>query len=329
MTQLRVFYQSSGSKMKNIFDANLDNIKKAAEVIKQGGLVAMPTETVYGLGANVFDAKAVASIFEAKGRPAFNPLISHVENIDYLYEYAKTDDRVIALAKKYWPGPITFVLNRKDDNPALDLVCAGLKTITVRMPNHKIALELIKQAGVPIAAPSANASGSISPTTAMHVYESLGNKVDMILDGGQCNVGVESTILDLTGKNMVLLRPGGITKEELEEFTNEEVLVTSKSPDLPKSPGQLLSHYAPNIPLYMNQNNRNQDNQALIGFGNMECDYNLSKTKDLKEAAANLFAYMKAADKSGKFKSIAVASIPLDGLGTAINDRLTRASYKK
>jgi len=315
--------------MKNIFDANLDNIKKAAEVIKQGGLVAMPTETVYGLGANVFDAKAVASIFEAKGRPAFNPLISHVENIDYLYEYAKTDDRVIALAKKYWPGPITFVLNRKDDNPALDLVCAGLKTITVRMPNHKIALELIKQAGVPIAAPSANASGSISPTTAMHVYESLGNKVDMILDGGQCNVGVESTILDLTGKNMVLLRPGGITKEELEEFTNEEVLVTSKSPDLPKSPGQLLSHYAPNIPLYMNQNNRNQDNQALIGFGNMECDYNLSKTKDLKEAAANLFAYMKAADKSGKFKSIAVASIPLDGLGTAINDRLTRASYKK
>lgn len=315
--------------MKNIFDANLENIKKAAEIIKNGGLVAMPTETVYGLGADVFNPKAVASIFEVKGRPSFNPLISHIDNIDYLKEYAQTDERVMALAKKYWPGPITFVLNRKDDNPALDLVCAGLKTITVRMPNHPIALELIKQSGTPIAAPSANASGTISPTTAMHVYESLGNKVDMILDGGACKVGVKSTIIDLTGKDMVLLRPGGITKEELEEFTNEKVLISTHSPDLPKSPGQMLSHYAPAIPLYMNKNERFEDNQALIGFGEMECDYNLSKTKDLREAAANLFAYMKAADKSGKFKSIAVVSIPNDGLGVAINDRLTRASYKK
>jgi L-threonylcarbamoyladenylate synthase len=314
--------------MKNIFDANQENIKKAAEIIKKGGLVAMPTETVYGLGADVFNPKAVASIFEAKGRPSFNPLISHIDDVDYLKEYALTDERVLSLAKKYWPGPITFVLNRKDDNPALDLVCAGLKTITVRMPNHPIALELIKQAGTPIAAPSANASGTISPTTAQHVYDSLGFKVDMILDGGPCKVGVESTILDLTGKDMVLLRPGGITKEELEEFTNEKILVTIGSPDMPKSPGQLLSHYAPEIPLYMNKSTRFEDNQALIGFGDMECDYNLSLSKDLREAAANLFAFMKAADKSGKFTSIAVAPIPNEGLGMAINDRLTRASYK-
>ena len=167
--------------MTNIFENTSTNIKKAANIIANGVLVAFPTETVYGLGANVYDSKAVANIFAAKGRPSFNPLISHIADINFLQEYAKIDERVIALANKFWPGPLTFVLNRKDENPAIDLACAGLRTITVRMPNHPIALELIKQSGVPIVAPSANRSTTISTTTAQHVLESMGNKVELIL----------------------------------------------------------------------------------------------------------------------------------------------------
>ena len=203
--------------MGGIFEADADNISKAAELIKSGKLVAFPTETVYGLGASVYDAKAVAGIFAAKGRPAFNPLISHIAEPDELAGYAAADQRALFLARKFWPGPLTFVLPRKDENPALDLVCAGLKTITVRCPRHPAALELIRKSGVPIAAPSANRSQTISPTTAQAVYESLGDRVDMILDGGSCTVGVESTILDLTTRQAVLLRAGGITREELEE----------------------------------------------------------------------------------------------------------------
>ena len=315
--------------MTNIYPINPQNISKAAEVIKTGGLVAFPTETVYGLGANVYDAKAVASIFAAKGRPAFNPLISHIADIDFLKTYAEVDARVLSLAQHFWPGPLTFVLKRIDNNPALDLACAGLKTITVRMPCHPVALDLIRQSGVPIVAPSANKSQTISPTTAQHVFESLSDKVDMILDGGRCAVGVESTIIDLTSNEVVLLRAGGVALEDLEAFLGEKILISHGNPDLPSSPGQLLRHYAPDHSLRINALSRQED-EFFIGFGDVpDCDLNLSKSGDLIEAAGNLFLYMRMADADTAHSKIAISPIPETGLGLAINDRIRRASYSK
>ena len=314
---------------ENIFKDTPENIKKAAELIQKGGLVAFPTETVYGLGASVYNAKAVAAIFEAKGRPTFNPLISHIAEVDFLKEYAITDERALALAQKFWPGPLTFVLKRKENNPALDLVCAGLNTITVRMPNHPTALKLIKESGVPIAAPSANRSQTISPTTAKHVAESLGEKVGIILDGGACQVGVESTILDLTHAQTVLLRAGGIALETLEDFLNEKIEISDGNPNKPSSPGQLLRHYAPNHPLRINVLTPEPD-EFYIGFGKCEgAHLNLSETADLAEAAANLFAFLRKADEQTEFEKIAMAPIPKTGLGLAMNDRIKRASYQK
>ena len=315
--------------MTNIYAYSETSLLQAADIIKNGGLVAFPTETVYGLGANVFNAKAVANIFAAKGRPTFNPLISHIAELDTLFELAETDERVIALAKKFWPGPLTFVLNRKNMSSSLDLACAGLKTMTVRMPNHPIALALIKASDVPIAAPSANRSQSISPTTARHVEESLGSKVDMILDGGSCKVGVESTIIDLTTPQVVMLRAGGLAKEDIEAFLQEKVLISHGNPELPSSPGQLLKHYAPKLPFRINvlPSNR-QETEFYIGFGEMDGNLNLSPDGDLTEAASNLFAYMHLAESQTDYSYIAMAPIPETGLGLAINDRIRRASYK-
>ena len=315
--------------MSGIFEANEENIIRAAALIKSGKLVAFPTETVYGLGANVYDAHAVAGIFAAKGRPTFNPLISHIADPEELAGYAEVDSRALFLAQKFWPGPLTFVLRRKDENPALDLVCAGLKTITVRCPSHPVARALIRQSGVPIAAPSANRSQTISPTTADAVYDSLGDKVDMILDGGACAVGVESTILDLTTPQAVLLRAGGVTKEELEQALNETVQISDGNPNRPTSPGQLLKHYAPAKTLRINATSR-EPGELFIGFGaGYEwADLNLSPTGDLREAAANLFAYMRQADKDTRFSRMAMAPIPQRGMGLAINDRIRRASKR-
>ena len=314
--------------MNNIYTPTQENIKKAAELIKQGGLVSFPTETVYGLGANVYNAQAVASIFEAKGRPHFDPLISHIAEIDFLKEYAATDERVIALAKHFWPGPLTFILRRTDNNPAIDLACSGLNKIAVRMPDNPIALDLIQKSGVPIVAPSANKFKAVSPTTAQHVQESLGDKVDMILDGGPCRVGVESTIIDVTSPQIVLLRAGGTALEDLETFLGEKILISDGDPNKPSAPGQLLKHYAPKNSLRINANEK-QENEFLIGFGNVDnADLNLSPNGDLKEAAANLFAYMRLADEKCGNKSLAMSPIPQTGLGLAINDRIKRASYK-
>ncbi len=312
-----------------IYAVTADTVQQAARLIQGGGLVAMPTETVYGLGANAYNAAAVARIFEAKGRPTFNPLISHIADMDFLPTYAETDERVLALAKRFWPGPLTFVLKRKDFSPSLDLACAGLPTVTVRMPNHSVALALIKESGVPIVAPSANRSQSISPTTAEHVFESLGNRVDMILDGGSCAVGVESTIIDMTGPHVVMLRPGGIAKEDLESFLNEPVLVSHGTPDLPSSPGQLLKHYAPTHQLRINVIEPESD-EFFIGFGTVgqKAPLNLSVSGDLCEAAANLFDYLHRADAQNDYPKIALAPIPEKGLGLAINDRIRRASYR-
>lgn len=314
--------------MNNIYQSTPENIKKAAETIKSGGLVAMPTETVYGLGANVYDARAVASIFEAKQRPFFDPLISHIAETDILQTYAQTDDRIMALAKKFWPGPLTMVLKRKDNNAAIDLACSGLPNIAVRMPAHPVALELIRQSEVPIVAPSANKFKSISPTTAEHVFESLGEKVNMILDGGACKVGVESTIIDVTGKQVIILRAGGTSKEDLSRFLNEEILLSDGTPDKPSAPGQLLKHYAPGRPLRINAVTR-QPGEFFIGFGNVkDADLNLSPKGDLCEAAGNLFAFLRLADKQNGYQSLAISPIPENGLGLAINDRIKRASYK-
>jgi len=316
--------------MSNILEFNEQNLAIAADTIKNGGLVAFPTETVYGLGADSFNAQAVAQIFAAKGRPTFNPLISHIAEIAMLSELAVPDSRALALAKKFWPGPLTFILPRKGANSALDLVCAGLPNISVRMPNHQIALALIRTSGTPIAAPSANRSQTISPTKAQHVADSLGTNVDIILDGGACKVGVESTIVDLTTRDTVILRAGGLAKETLEDFLGEKILLSHGNPELPTSPGQMLKHYAPKLSTRINvtpQERRN--NEFYIGFGDMDCDLNLSPKGDTTEAAANLFAYMHLAEAQTTYPKIAIAPVPDEGLGLAINDRIRRASYSE
>ncbi len=317
--------------MTNIYQPTAANITQAAETIKRGGLVAFPTDTVYGLGANVYLPEAVAGIFAAKERPLFDPLISHIAEIDFLPEYAQTDQRVMDLARHFWPGPLTFVLKRKDNDHRLDLVCSGLPNIAVRMPNHPLALGLIKQAGVPIAAPSANRFKTVSPTTAQHVRDSLGDKVDMILDGGACRIGVETTILDLTGKDMFILRAGGLAKEELEAYTGEKVYLSHGDPNKPSAPGQLLKHYAPSLPLRINVAPQDvRPDEFFIGFGDVaNADLNLSAKGDLLEAASKLFAYMRLAETHTEYRGIAMSPIPESGLGLAINDRIRRASYQE
>ncbi len=310
-----------------IFPATNDFITQAATLIQSGEVVAFPTETVYGLGADAYNAQAVAKIFAAKNRPSFNPLISHIAEVDFLTDYAETDTRVYALAKQFWPGALTMVLPRKQKVQSLDLACAGLPTVSVRMPNHPVALELIRKSNTPIVAPSANRSQSISPTTAQHVLDSLGNNVSMILDGGPSLVGVESTIIDLTGKSVVLLRAGGIPMEEIADFLNEPVLISGGNPNLPSSPGQMLKHYAPKYETRINVTTPAPD-EFMIGFGNINGHLNLSPSGNLQEATANLFSFMHLAEEQTQFTKIAIAPIPMEGLGRAINDRIKRASYK-
>ena len=315
--------------MNNIYPISAENLDLAAEQIKNGGLVAFPTETVYGLGANVYLSDAVAKIFAAKQRPKFDPLISHIADINFLPEYAETNNRILELARHFWPGPLTIIMRRKDNNPSIDLACSGLKNIAVRMPAHPVALELIRKSGVPIVAPSANRFKSISPTTAYHVKESLGDNVNIILDGGQCSVGVESTIIDMTGKQAVILRAGGTTLEEIEEFLNEKVLVSHGNSDQPTAPGQLLKHYAPSKSLRINATTR-QKGEFYIGYGAVsDSDLNLSPQGNLEEAASHLFAYLRFADRQKNYSGICMSPIPETGLGLAINDRIRRAAYKE
>lgn len=319
-----------------VSDSALD---KAAEILKSGGLVAIPTETVYGLAANACDGKAVARIFEVKGRPQFNPLISHFPSLEAMQDYVELDEPARTLAQHFWPGPLTLVLPRKENTPVSDLVCAGLPTMAVRVPAHGAAQDLLKRLDFPLAAPSANSSGRLSPTTPAHVAEDIGDKVDLILAAGPCGVGLESTVVDLSGDVPALLRPGAVTVEELSEVLELEITLETSS-DKPKSPGMLLKHYAPQTPLRLNAVDL-EPGEALLAFGSEkfmgikgggaaknlpdELRRNLSENKDLHEAAANLFAMLKELDKSGA-KSIAVMQIPENGLGAAINDRLKRAA---
>ncbi|MGE5506320.1 MAG: L-threonylcarbamoyladenylate synthase [Actinomycetota bacterium] len=303
-----------------------DSIAEAGRLLAAGRLVAFPTETVYGLGGDATNDRAVAAIFEAKGRPSFNPLIVHVDQAGHVDGLVVADDRARALMARFWPGPLTLVLPRAKDSPISLLAGAGLDTLAVRMPDHAVARALIRAAGRPLAAPSANRSGAVSPTTAAHVAACLGGRVAMILDGGPCRVGVESTVLDLSDARPVLLRPGGVAVEAIEAALGTEVVRPHADPTAPRSPGQLESHYAPGLPVRLGACCP-RAGEALLAFGPAPADAtaNLSPTGDLEEAAANLFAMLRALDRPG-FTGIAVMPIPDHGLGLAINDRLRRAA---
>jgi L-threonylcarbamoyladenylate synthase len=314
--------------MANVVPATEAAIEEAAALLRGGRLVAFPTETVYGLGADATDERAVAAIFAAKGRPRFNPLIIHVPGLGGAEAIAEFDDRAHEAARQFWPGPLTLVLRRRADSGIALLACAGLDTVAVRVPAHPVALALLRATGRPLAAPSANRSGKISPTEAAHVAEELGDRVALILDGGACAVGVESAVLDLSGATPVLLRPGGVTLEALVERLGD-IAVPGADPALPRAPGQLSSHYAPRLPLRLDAIGA-QPGEALLAFGPTPPDgfgemLNLSPHGDLTEAAGNLFAMLRRLDQPQRI-GIAVMPIPERGLGRAINDRLRRAA---
>lgn len=312
-----------------VLPPNAAALHKAGAMIREGALVAFPTETVYGLGADATSEHAVAAIFAAKGRPQFNPLIVHVAAAAEAHALVDVDDRAKLLMERFWPGPLTLVLPRRKRSGLSLLVSAGLDTVAVRAPNHPAALALIKAAQRPIAAPSANRSGSVSPTTPQHVVESLGHRVHIVIAAGRCAVGVESTVLDLSGPVPALLRPGAVLRESIESLIGP-IVMGGGSPDAPKSPGQLLSHYAPAAGVRLGAFNANGD-EAFLTFGPDDFArggaerLNLSPSGDLAEAAANLFAYLRKLDRPG-IRAIAVMPIPEEGLGVAINDRLKRAA---
>ncbi len=311
-------------------------MRKAAGIIKSGGIVAFPTETVYGLGADAFNPIAVARIFEAKGRPLFDPLIVHIADLSQMRRLTTgMDRRAGRLAGRFWPGPLTLVLPKHELVP--DIVTAGLDTVAIRMPDHLIARDLIMGSGTPIAAPSANRFGYISPTKATHVLDQLGDRVDMIIDGGGCAVGVESTIIKLDGDRSVILRPGGVPIEEIEAVIGpvERGSLAAKGPE---APGQLPSHYSPSIPVYLVESVREIDfsrsDAGYLLYTKPECDVPEGRTEilsaggDLKEAAANLFSALHRLDRMN-VRVIMAEAVPEHGLGLAIMDRLRRAAWKE
>ncbi len=309
----------------------------AARCLEGGGLVAFPTETVYGLGADATNARAVARLYEAKGRPSFNPLIAHVSDLAAARRIADFDDRSLRLAEAFWPGPLTLVLTKAGGCPVSDLATAGLETIAVRVPAHPVAQEILRAFGKPIVAPSANISGHVSPTTAEHVFGDLQGRIDIIVDGGPVSVGVESTIVGCFGTPM-LLRPGGLPREDIERVLGEKLARLPEDAGAneahPLAPGMLASHYAPHTPVRLNARDLHAG-EALLAFGARALPgadkarvMNLSEAGDLVEAAANLFCYLRALDAGGS-GAIAVMPIPDDGLGEAINDRLRRAAVPR
>jgi L-threonylcarbamoyladenylate synthase len=299
--------------------ADGEGIARAARILREGGLVAFPTETVYGLGADATNGRAVAGIFAAKGRPRFNPLIVHVRDVGEAERHAAFSDTARRLATRFWPGALTLVLPRATASLS-ELVSAGLSTVALRVPSHPVARRLLQEAGLPIAAPSANPSGRVSATLASHVEEALQEKVDIILDGGPTALGLESTVIGFDKDRPVLLRPGAIAREDIEAVVGP----LQKAGAAIQSPGQLESHYAPAARLRLNILTPERD-EALLGFGpSPTATLNLSTSGDLKEAAANLFAMLRKLDKNAD--RIAVMPIPETGLGEAINDRLRRAA---
>lgn len=311
-------------------------IEAAAGVLREGGLVAFPTETVYGLGASAANAEAVARLYAAKGRPSFNPLIVHVADLPAARSLAVFNTQAEALARAFWPGPLTLVLPRRDDCPVSDLATAGLDSIALRVPDHPVARDLLAAFGEAVVAPSANRSGHVSPTHAAHVLADLDGRIDLIVDGGPTQVGVESTIVACIGQPS-LLRPGGIARAAIENILGQPLAAAETAPsdaadDVPLAPGMLASHYAPKAVLRLDASEL-RDGEALLAFGpdlpagadKARKTLNLSARGDLVEAAAHLFSHLRALDASGADK-IAVMPVPHDGLGEAINDRLLRAA---
>ena len=297
-------------------------LDRAAALLREGALVAFPTETVYGLGANATDDRAVARIYEAKGRPAFNPLIVHVPDLDSARALARIEGDALGLAQAFWPGPLTLVVPLRDERLS-PLLRAGLPTVALRVPAQPLARELLRRTGRPVAAPSANPSGRISPTRAAHVLAELGGRIEAVLDGGPCGVGIESTIVGFDPVP-TLLRPGGLPAEIIEAALGRPLAPAPAPGDRPNAPGQLASHYAPRARLRLDATTA-QGEELLLGFGPVAGDLTLSKSGDLVEAAANLFHMLRALDATGT-PGIAVAPIPDHGLGRAIRDRLTRAA---
>ncbi len=313
---------------------------------REGGLVVIPTETVYGLAADATNGEAVARIYALKSRPQFNPLIVHVANVEIAKRYVEWNGLAEKLAAAFWPGPLTLVLRRKDSGSGIqdsvsELVSAGGDTLAVRIPSHPITRQLLAAFDGPIAAPSANRSGRVSPTTAQHVRDEFGDNAPLIIDGGPCDVGLESTVLDLSGAVPVLLRAGAVTRAMVEEVArvesrkSSEAMLGTRHPapgtSTLKSPGQLAAHYAPSIPVRLNAVEVAAD-EALLAFGptpliGAAMMLNLSARGDLIEAAANLFAHLRVLDKP-THRAIAVMPIPTEGIGEAINDRLQRASIR-
>lgn len=311
-----------------ILSPDAEGLSSAATLLQQGKLVAIPTETVYGLGGNATSDDAVAAIFEAKGRPAFNPLIIHFADKQSAWLHVAPNETAEKLAAAFWPGPLTMVLPRRSSSSVSLLASAGLDTLAVRVPAHPVVHAVLETVGCPIAAPSANRSGSISPTLAEHVCDSLGTRVDAVVDGGPCDIGVESSVVAVLEDKVVLLRPGGITREEIEAVIGSIDVATTNEEEsgAPRSPGMLERHYAPATPVRLNALTVEAD-EAYLGFGEngQESSTNLSEQADLREAAANLFSMMRHLDSVGA-SCIAIAPIPETGLGVAINDRLRRAA---
>jgi len=306
-------------------------VDKAVSLWKNGELVAMPTETVYGLAADATQGLAVAKIYAAKARPQFNPLIVHVADIGVAERFVQFTSLAEQLAEAFWPGPLTLVLKRRADCAVSELVSAGGDTLAIRVPAHPAAQQLLRAFGGGVAAPSANRSGRVSPTTAAHVAEELGDAVPLIVDGGACAVGVESTVVDCSGPQPRLLRPGSITRAMLERITGPLGQGDTPGHGPLLAPGQLASHYAPSTPVRLNATSVAAD-EALLAFGSNPLQgaaqvLNLSERGDLAEAAANLFAHLRALDAEGR-AAIAVMPVPAEGLGEAIHDRLSRAAVR-
>lgn len=312
--------------MTEMLQADARGVLRAAVLLRGGELVSFGTETVYGLGADATNDRAVAAIFAAKQRPRFNPLICHYPSAAMAFADVMANQRAQRLAAMFWPGPLTLVLPRARSCPVSLLASAGLDTLAVRVPAHEIARALLRETGRPVAAPSANRSGKVSPTTTQHVLEELSGRIAAVLDSGPCAVGVESTVLDLSGDEVVLLRPGGATIEAIEGVIGP--VRHAQSSDVARSPGMLASHYAPTLPLRLEAQDVQSD-EALLAFGprlpGAGRVFNLSEGSDLTEAAARLFAGLRTLDAAG-VERIAVMPIPDCGLGRAINDRLRRAA---
>jgi L-threonylcarbamoyladenylate synthase len=317
-------------RLTRLAAASPGSIADAAEALRAGGLVAMPTETVYGLAADATSDAAVAAIYAAKERPAINPLIAHVLDLEAARQHAVFGPDAERLARAFWPGPLTLVLPVAPACRVSLLARAGLETVALRSPSHETARALIEAAGVPLAAPSANRSGRVSPTTAAHVVADLDGRIDWILDGGPCRYGLESTIVEVIGGRPRLLRPGAIAREAIESALGSPVEWSGGSRTAPTASGQLASHYAPNADLRLGAAEARADEAALdfgglLAGGAAGARLDLSPAGDLTEAASHLFSYLRALDAAGAAR-IAVAPIPEHGLGAAINDRLRRAA---